>query len=96
MVGLPLLTVYVGICRGGSWLKTSYGGGGWQKTSEYRHMGGRVKNFSKYRHMIFERSLSKLNSNSKQWQVNIFYCIRTVLKTDAGAKLLHFTQKRIN
>jgi len=25
--------------RGLGWLKTSFGGGGWLKTSEYRHMG---------------------------------------------------------
>jgi len=35
-VPLALFTVYV---AGRAWPKTSYGGGGWLKTSENRHMG---------------------------------------------------------
>jgi len=38
----------------------SYRGRGWLKTSEYRHMGGRVLKLLKNRHMIFERSLIAL------------------------------------
>jgi len=36
-VPLVLFTVYV---ERGGWLKTSMGGEGWQKTSEYHHTGG--------------------------------------------------------
>jgi len=40
-------------------LKTSYEGGGWLKTSDYRHIGGGVSKIAqKNRHMIFERSLN--------------------------------------
>jgi len=31
--------LYYGIGKGSGWLKTSYGEGGWLKTSEYRLMG---------------------------------------------------------
>jgi len=38
---------------------------GWQKTSEYRHMGGGGLNFSKKRYMIFERFLLKSQKTSQ-------------------------------
>jgi len=41
--------------EGEGWLRTSYGAKGWQKISEYRHMGGECLKFLKKRRMIFER-----------------------------------------
>jgi len=39
---LQFILLYLRYMRGeGVWLKTSYGGRGWLKTSEYRHLGGR-------------------------------------------------------
>jgi len=43
IVPKKLFTVYfalytVNVWGGSWWLKTSYGGGGWLETSEYRHM----------------------------------------------------------
>jgi len=51
-VYFALFTVYVGE---GGWLKMSYGGRGWLKTTEYHHIGG--LKLLKNRQMIFERSL---------------------------------------
>jgi len=39
-------------------LKTSYGGGGWLKTSENRYIGRKGSKIAKKRHMIFNRFLT--------------------------------------
>jgi len=54
-VPLALFTVYEveGLTENVKW-----GRRGWLKMLEYRHMGEGVKNCSKNRHMLFERSLT--------------------------------------